>query len=238
MKNRKAAAMRFFHFFTLALLLICYLGPVSAEPTPLGSWLVREMGQDDFNFLEITEDAFSFEEFGGRSRRLDIVVSDISSGLFELRTKESQPGNMLMLVEAERGWLIMPQDSEGLDCFRRGPLLPHFIGSWTYFDPTGEGAHRQVEIGPDSFSYTFTDYEGEKEFSGELYPMVGRHEEQSAVFSYRNDQIASQSLIEFRPLPGGLLLTLKPKYGPERPLVLWKTGGEEPPWFKSYLPEE
>ena len=37
MKNRKATAMRFFHFFTLVLLLICYLGPVSAEPTPMGS---------------------------------------------------------------------------------------------------------------------------------------------------------------------------------------------------------
>ena len=68
--------------------------------------------------------------------------------------------------------------------------------------------------------------------------MVGRYEEQSTVFSYRNDHIETQSLVEFRPLPGGLLLTLRPKYGPERPLVLWRTGGGEPPWFRNYLPEE
>ena len=230
--------MRFFHFSTIMLLLMCFPGPVWAEPTPVGSWLVREMGQDDFNFLEITEDAFTFEEFGGRSRRLDIVVSGISSGLFELRTKESMPGDMLMQVESDRGRLILPQSSEGIDCFRRGPLLPHLVGSWTYFDPVGEGAYRQVEVGPDSFSYTFTDYEGEKEFSGELYPMMGRQEEQSAVFRYRNDDIETQSLLEFRPLPGGLLLTLRPKYGQDKPVVLWRTGGEEPPWFKRYLSED
>ncbi len=230
--------MRFFHFSTLLLLLVCFLAPAGAEQSPVGSWLVREMGQDDFSFLEITEDVLTFEEFEGRRRRLDIVMSDISSGLFELRTKESHPGDMLMQIDADRGWLIFPQDSEGLDCFRRGPLLLHFMGSWTYFDPTGDGAYRQVDIGPESFFYSFTDYEGEKEISGELYPIVGRYEEQSAVFSYRNDNIETQSLVEFRPLPGGLLLTLRPKYGPERPLVLWRTGGEEPPWFRNYLPEE
>ena len=126
---------------TLLFLFLLLSGLAWAEPdTPVGSWLTREMGQDDFDLLEITDDTFTFTELGGRTRALEVRVVKIESDLFELQTDERKPGNMLMKVDSGRGWIILPRDAEGIDCFRRGPLQDRFLGSWRYFDPAGEGA--------------------------------------------------------------------------------------------------